>query len=196
MISAKLFYRTLNAFSDLDIPLDTGDFRLLSRRALDALNSMPEHHRFIRGMVSWIGMKQTPILYDRHARIAGSTKYPIRKMIQLAIDAITSFSVRPLKIASYLGLFFAALSTVTMLYVAYSWVALDVVAGWTSVMAVTLLLGSIQLIILGLIGEYIGRTYVESKRRPLYVIEDIAGRPGVLSRGAVTTHQEEQRPWA
>ena len=172
-VSAALFYRLLRRLVDIDIPLNAGDFRLMSRRALDVLNSMPEHHRFIRGMVSWIGMRQVPILYDRDPRFAGTTKYPLRKMLRFAIDAITGFSVAPLRWASILGAIAALLSLLLMCYTLGSWLAGRVVEGWTSLTSIVLLIGSVQLVVLGIMGEYLGRLYIESKRRPLFVIEAI-----------------------
>ena len=172
-VSAALFYRLLRRLVDIDIPLNAGDFRLMSRRALDVLNSMPEHHRFIRGMVSWIGMRQVPILYDRDPRFAGTTKYPLRKMLRFAIDAITGFSVAPLRWASVLGAIAALLSLLLMCYTLGSWLAGRVVEGWTSLTSIVLLIGSVQLVVLGIMGEYLGRLYIESKRRPLFVIEAI-----------------------
>ncbi len=175
--TAALFYRLLNRLVDIDIPRDTGDFRLMSRRALEVLNAMPEQHRFIRGMVSWIGLKQVPLPYDRQARQTGSTKYPLGKMIRFAVDAITSFSIKPLRAASYIGFAFAVCALLALGYALHSWAAHDVVPGWTSVMVVTLVLGSTQLLILGVLGEYVGRLYMEAKQRPLFVIERIARHP-------------------
>lgn len=171
--SASLFYRLLEFLTDVPIPRNTGDFRLMSRRALDVLNNMPEHHRFIRGMVSWIGMKQVPILYHRDARQFGETHYPLRAMLRLAIDAITGFSIKPLRLASYLGIFFAFMSAISVVYTLYSWISLGTIKGWTSVMSGILVLGSVQLLILGIIGEYIGRLYIETKKRPIFIIDTI-----------------------
>lgn len=173
--TAKAFYRLLNGLSDVPIPVDTGDFRLMSRKALNILNSMPERHRFIRGMVSWIGLKQEPLLYDRDARFAGETKYPLRKMVSFAIDAITSFSIRPLKIASILGLCFAAIGGLGLVYTFTATIAGLTTPGWASIVSLLLIVSSVQLLVLGLIGEYIGRLYLESKNRPLFVIENVVG---------------------
>jgi polyisoprenyl-phosphate glycosyltransferase len=175
--SAACFYRLLTRFADVQIPVDTGDFRLLSRRALDVLNRMPEHYRFIRGLVSWIGFRQEALPYERCARFAGQTKYPLSKMILFAFDAITSFSVRPLRLASYLGFAFALAALAMLLYVFGAWLTGHVVQGWTSLAAIILLLGSCQLLVLGLMGEYLGRLYIESKDRPLFVIQDILRSP-------------------
>lgn len=162
----------------MEIPRDTGDFRLMSPKALDLLRRMPEQHRFVRGMVAWIGLRQVPLDYVREERFAGETKYPFRKMITLAIDAVTGFSIKPLKIASYLGFFFALLSIIGIGFTFYSWIVLNTVHGWASVMTVVLVLGSVQLLVLGVIGEYIGRTFIEAKRRPIFLIDQVlsAGR--------------------
>lgn len=174
-LTAKGFYRLLERMTDVPIPRDTGDFRLMSRRALDVLLSMPEHYRFIRGMVSWIGMSQVPLEYDRDARFAGETKYPFARMLKFAIDAITGFSVKPLRVASYTGAVTAAAGLVTLAYTLWAWLAHDTIRGWTSLMAVVLLLGSLQLVVIGVIGEYLGRLYMEAKRRPLFVIQEVVG---------------------
>lgn len=189
ILTARYFYRLLNALTDVDIPVDTGDFRLMNRKALDVLLAMPEQHRFIRGMVSWIGMRQVPIEYVRDARFAGETKYPIRKMVRFALDAITGFSVKPLRIASYAGLTFAALGVAIMLHSLYDWYTSNVVPGWTSLMGVVLMMGSVQLLVLGVIGEYLGRLYIESKRRPLFVIDAVLRNSAELGRDTFTEHR-------
>lgn len=170
-LTAAMFYRLIGFLTDTQIPRDTGDFRLLSRRALDILLAMPERHRFVRGMVSWIGLRQEPLGYTRAERHAGHTKYPLRRMIHLAFDAITGFSVRPLRIASYLGLLLAVLAMAVFAYTLFRWLSGATVPGWTSVMAVILILGSAQMVVLGVIGEYLGRLFMESKRRPLFIID-------------------------
>jgi dolichol-phosphate mannosyltransferase len=159
--------------TDVNIPIDTGDFRLMTRRVLATLQSMPEHHRFIRGMVTWIGYKQVPIRYDRAERFAGKTKYPLKKMMQFAIDAITGFSTRPLRVASHAGAVLAVLSLFIFGYVIYGWFQGESVPGWASLMTVVLVLGSANMLFLGILGEYLGRLYMESKGRPLYIIEEI-----------------------
>jgi dolichol-phosphate mannosyltransferase len=169
--SASLFYRLLNRLSEVEIPRDTGDFRLMSRRALDVLNAMPEQHRFIRGMVSWIGFRQAALEYHRDERFAGETKYPLRRMLRLTVDALTSFSIVPLRLASWLGLITAALSIPLLVYIIVSWLSGDVVQGWVSLAGIVVLFGGIQLIVVGIIGEYVGRMYVQSKNRPLFVVE-------------------------
>ena len=173
--SAAAFYRLLARATEVDMPVDAGDFRLMSRRSLDALLAMPEQSRFIRGMVAWIGFKQVPILYDRKERFAGTTKYPLGKMISFALDALTGFSSAPLKLASHAGLWLSAGSVLIVLYILYAWAVGRSVPGWTSLMLVVVLLGAIQMFVLGLLGEYIGRLYNEAKRRPLYIIQEIAG---------------------
>jgi dolichol-phosphate mannosyltransferase len=171
--SASLFYRILARVVDINIPVDTGDFRLISRRALDIVVAMPEQHRFIRGMVSWIGFNQVPIIYMRQPRRHGETNYPLSKMLHFAIDAITGFSIRPLRIASYIGLMTGFFAVLILLYTIYNWANGNVVAGWTSLMSVVLFMGTAQLVVMGIIGEYLGRLYLEAKHRPLFVVQDV-----------------------
>jgi len=173
--TAHGFYRLLSRATDVDIPVDAGDFRLMSRRALDALLAMPEQARFIRGMVAWIGFRQVPFAYDRQERFAGETKYPLGKMIRFALDALTGFSSAPLKLASHAGLWLSFGSVLLVLYIAYAWAAGRNIPGWTSLMLVVLVLGAIQMFALALLGEYIGRLYNEAKRRPLYIVQEVAG---------------------
>ena len=172
-LTASVFYRLLAHMTEINIPVDAGDFRLLSRRALDVLNGMPESHRFIRGMVSWIGFRQEAVRYERAARFAGKTNYPFTKMLRFALDAITGFSIRPLRLASYLGGGFGVAGLCLLIYVLCSWLSGDTIQGWTSLIAVILVMGSGQLIVAGVMGEYLGRLYLESKRRPLFVIQEI-----------------------
>lgn len=171
--SASLFYRLLGALAEIEMPPDAGDFRLISRRALDVLNSMPEQHRFVRGMVTWIGFTQVALPYRREPRAHGTSKYPLSRMIAFATDAITAFSVRPLRLSSGLAVLFALMGLLVMAYAIYSWRTGVAVAGWTSLMCVVLIMGSAQLFVLGIFGEYLGRLAVESKRRPLYVVKEI-----------------------
>jgi polyisoprenyl-phosphate glycosyltransferase len=171
--TAALFYRLMRRVGYADLPVDAGDFRLMTRRVLDILNSMPEQHRFIRGMVSWIGLRQVPLAYDRAARQSGTSNYPLARMVGLAFDALTSFSIMPLRIASILGLALGVLSLLMLGYTLGSWVSGHVVEGWTSLLTVVLILGSTQLILFGLLGEYVGRLYLEAKRRPLFVIDQV-----------------------
>ena len=174
--TAHGFYRLLSRATDVEIPVDAGDFRLISRRALDALLAMPEQARFIRGMVAWIGFKQVPLPYDRDQRFAGETKYPLRKMIRFALDALTSFSSAPLKLASHAGFLLSAGSVLIVIYILVGWLSGRSVPGWTSLMLVVVALGAIQMFVLALMGEYLGRLYNEAKRRPLYIIQEIAGQ--------------------
>jgi polyisoprenyl-phosphate glycosyltransferase len=171
--TAALFYRLLRRLVDIDMPLDTGDFRLVTRRACDVLNSMPEQFRFVRGMMSWMGFVQVPIVYDRDPRFAGATGYSLAKMVRFALDAITGFSTVPLRLASYMGLGMAALSLAMIAYTILGWASGAAVAGWTSLTAIVLIIGSTQLLVLGMFGEYLGRLYMEAKRRPLYVVESV-----------------------
>ena len=174
LATARMFYLLLRKLSTIDIPLDTGDFRLMSRRVALALSSMREKHRFIRGMVSWVGYKQIGLEYERQERYAGETKYPLKKMMKFAIDGITSFSTFPLKLSTYFGFLSAALGFFYAIYVFYlKLFTVETVAGWSSLMVVILFLGGVQLFSLGVIGEYIGRINDEVKNRPLYLIEGI-----------------------
>jgi dolichol-phosphate mannosyltransferase len=201
LLTASLFYRLVEKLTDVPIPRDTGDFRLMSRRALDVLLTMPERHRFIRGMVSWIGFNQVPFEYDRHVRYAGTTKYPLRKMIQFAFDAITAFSVKPLALASWVGFITGLFAIALLVYTLASWLGLlgkGLVTGWTSLMATVALLGSVQLLVLGILGEYMGRLYEQSKGRPLFIVEQVvrshpranAARDEGREPEAVSTHGE------
>ena len=175
LATAALFYRLLDRVTDTPIPLDTGDFRLMSRRALDAFLSLPEQARFIRGMVAWIGFRQVPFPYDRAERNAGETNYPLGKMMRLAFDAVTGFSTAPLRFASHAAVILAAASLLLLVYIAWGYFDGDPVQGWTSTMLVVTVLSAVQMFVLGMIGEYLGRLYVESKRRPLYLVADVAG---------------------
>ncbi len=171
--TARVFYRLLAWMTDRSIPLDTGDFRLMDRRVVDVLRQMRERHRFIRGMVSWVGGRQEAVLYDRAARFAGDTKYPFAKMLSFAIDAITSFSVFPLRLLSYLAL---AVLSITLIMAVVVFVAKLVnpdyfIPGYTSIMLTMMFFGGINLLAFGVLGEYIGRMYESVKGRPLYVIE-------------------------
>ena len=170
---ASCFYLLFSRLTDTPMPKNAGDFRLMTRRAVDLLGDMPERSRFLRGMTSWIGLKQTPVPYHREARAAGTTKYPFAKMVRFAIDAITSFSIMPLRIASYVGAACGVFGLGLLIYVLRAWFIGEAVQGWTSMMVVVLLIGGIQLLCLGVFGEYLGRLYMESKKRPLYIIESI-----------------------
>ena len=179
--TAHAFYRMLANSTEFDIPLDAGDFRLMSRRALDALLAMPEQARFIRGMVAWIGFKQIPFPYKRDQRFAGVTKYPLSKMIRFALDALTGFSSAPLKLASHAGLALAFGSVLIILYILAAWAGGKTIQGWTSLMLVVVSLGAVQMFVLALMGEYIGRLYSQSKHRPLYIVQDVIGGPAARS---------------
>ena len=175
-ITAKGFYRLLNMLSDVPIPLDTGDFRLMDRRVVDALRAMPERDRFVRGMVSWVGFRQIALPYARAERFAGESKYPLRKMVAFAVDGIISFSSKPLRIAIGIGLAAAALAMVGIVYAVAMRLLTNIwVPGWTALMIAVLFIGGVQLICLGILGEYIGRIYNEIKGRPLYIVEEYAG---------------------
>lgn len=174
--TASLFYRTLRHLTTTAVALDSGDFRLLSRRATDTFNALRERHRFVRGMVSWLGYPQAPIYYHRAPRWAGESQYSLRKLIRLGLDGIFSFSDLPLRIATWLGL---AGAGICLAYLAFALVLKAFwsvpVQGWVTLIAVIIFIGSVQLILLGVMGEYIGRIYEELKGRPLYVIEERAG---------------------
>ncbi|MEM1505366.1 glycosyltransferase family 2 protein [Domibacillus sp. 8LH] len=171
--TAKMFYRLLRASTDIDIPLDTGDFRLLDRKVCDQLKSMKEQSRFVRGLVSWVGFKQTAIEYERDERLAGETKYPLKKMLKFSMDGITSFSYKPLKLASLLGVMLSAASSLAILIVLYQRLFTDTTTpGWSSLLLTMLFFNGVILIMLGVIGEYIGRIYDEAKNRPLYILRD------------------------
>ncbi|MBP6507570.1 MAG: glycosyltransferase [Opitutaceae bacterium] len=175
LFTAKLFYRILRRLTKSDIPADTGDFRLMDRRVVDVLRSMRERHRFIRGMVSWVGGKQVAVRYDRKARFAGDTKYPLRKMLNFAIDAITSFSIVPLRLVTWLALSVIGLAICAALGV----VLIKLfnphyfIPGYPSIIITIVFFGGVQLLALGIIGEYLGRMYESTKARPLYIIEQV-----------------------
>ena len=175
LVTAKLFYRLLKRITKVNIPIDTGDFRLMDRKVVDAMKQLRESHRFIRGLVSWTGFKQTPVLYDRSPRFAGETHYPFRKMLLFSLDAITSFSIIPLRLLTSLGLiivFFTILFTFIVIAVKL----IDptyFLSGFPATVLLILFFGGIQILSLGVIGEYIGRIYEEIKRRPLYFVDSV-----------------------
>jgi polyisoprenyl-phosphate glycosyltransferase len=179
-VATLLFYRLLRRLAEVDIPLDTGDFRLISRRVLDVLNAMPERHRFIRGMVSWTGLKQVPLVYDRDARFAGETGYPLRKLVALALDGMTGFSIVPLRLASYIGMMTGAVGFLMLLYSVGAKLFVAAPTGWASLMTVILIIGGAQLFVLGIVGEYLGRLYMESKHRPVYLVDRIVNLAGAV----------------
>jgi len=176
LVTARLFYRVIRWLSDTEIPLDTGDFRLLDRKVVDAVVAMPERDRFVRGMVSWAGFRQIGVPYRRAARFAGKTKYPFSKMLRFAIDGILSFSIKPLRLSTLMGFVAAGLALLVIVYaVVMRLFTQRWVAGWTALIVAVLFLGGAQLISLGIIGEYIGRLYGEAKRRPLYLVRETLG---------------------
>ncbi|WP_182420659.1 glycosyltransferase family 2 protein [Priestia megaterium] len=171
--TAAMFYRFLRAMTDIDIPLDTGDFRLLDRKVCNQMNSIQEKNRFVRGLVSWVGFKQIAVEYERDERLAGESKYPLKKMLKLSMDGITSFSYKPLKLASYAGVTLSGIGFIYLLVVLYLKLFTEsTITGWSSLIVIQLFFSGIILIILGMIGEYIGRIYDETKNRPLYIVRE------------------------
>jgi len=188
--SAKLFYRCIDQLSETRIPLDAGDFRLMDRCVVDALLAMPERDRFVRGMVSWLGFSQVAVSFRRAARKAGVTKFSVFRMIRFAMDGIFSFSIVPLRLATWTGFAASAIAILGILIAVVEWIfgVPGLVKGWTSMVTAILFIGGVQLICIGIIGEYVGRIYGESKRRPLYVLRE---RLGFESRDA--KHLEQPR---
>jgi len=177
LLTAAAFYRLIRLLTSVDIPRDTGDFRLLDRRVVDTLVAMKEHHRFMRGLSVWVGFRQEAVQYDRQERYAGETKYPLTKMIRFALDAITGFSYAPLQLATTLGFVLAGLSLLGIVVAVILRLLNVAIQGQTTTLIVVLLLGGIQLIFLGIIGEYLGRIYDEVRGRPLYVVRETLGEP-------------------
>ncbi len=176
--TAALFYRLIRRITNVDIPLDTGDFRLMDRRVVEVLRRMRERHRFLRGMVAWVGFRQIGVPYKRAPRFAGETKYPLRKMLKFALDAITGFSYFPLQLATYMGFLSAGLAIVAIPIVAVArMTGSQAFYGQASTLIAVLFLGGVQLISLGILGEYIGRIYDEIKGRPLYVVAEAPDEP-------------------
>lgn len=173
LLTAKMFYKTLNALSDVEIPKDTGDFRLVDRKVIDVVNSMPEHNKFLRGLFSWVGFKQIPFEYERKERFAGKTKYPLKKMLKLASDGIISFSTKPLKLVGGLGIVSIVLSLAILIYslVSYIFSLNNLTPGWTSIMVAITLFNGVQLLSIWIIAEYIARIYDETKNRPQYIVD-------------------------
>jgi len=178
LATANLFYRLLRRFTQVEIPVDVGDFRLMSARATDQFRQLREKDRFVRGLVSWLGFKQIGVPYSRDARQAGETKYPYRKMVKFAMDGITSFSNVPLKLASWLGYLASAFAFVYLVFVFVQKALGGTVQGWATIMVAMLFLGGVQLICLGIMGEYIGRIFNEIKPRPMYVVEEVYSAAG------------------
>ena len=174
--SASWFYRFINSMVPIELPLDSGEFRLIDRKVCDAVNRLGEKHRYIRGLVSWVGFRQIAYEYDRAERFAGETKYPLKKMLSFAMDAITAFSYKPLKLATSLGLIIAFCSFVYMLVILWQGVFTDTtVTGWATIVTLILFTQGIVLMILGLMGEYIGRIFEEIKDRPVYIVREVLG---------------------
>lgn len=193
-ITSTIFYRLLRKFTDLEIPLDVGDFRLVDRKALDAFRAMREHNRYVRGMFSWIGFRQKGVKYVRSERFAGSTKYPMKKMLKLAADGVVSFSVVPLRFALHAGLLIALISFVggaTALVLKIC--GYHVIPGWASLVAVVSFLGGIQLMLIGVLGEYIGRVYDEVRQRPLYILRDWSESEGTEAQRTHSTARLSDR---
>lgn len=195
LIVTRWFYKLLNRLSDVPIPLDTGDFRLITRDVVNTLRAMPERDRFVRGMVSWVGFRQTAVLYRRAARFAGEGHYSIPKLLGLAIDGILSFSTKPLQISVAAGLISASLALLGILYALVLRLFTNVwVEGWTALMMAILFIGGVQLLSLGILGEYVGRIYNEIKRRPLYIVDEYCGFENdgpILSRSPVRVTSNE-----
>lgn len=172
-LTAKIFYRILNRLTNVEIPVDTGDFRMITRRVVEALERMPEREKYLRGQIAWVGFDQTYVEYDRDARATGDTGYSIGKMLSLALDAITSFSNFPLRFATISGFVVSFISFLLMLYALYSrFVLKEYEPGWTSLMLSVLFIGGIQLISVGIIGEYLGRVGANVRQRPLYIVKE------------------------
>lgn len=173
LLTASMFYKTLNALSNVEIPKDTGDFRLVDRKVVDVINSLPEHNKFLRGLFSWVGYTQYAYEYERKERFAGKTKYPLKKMLKLAADGIIGFSTKPLKLLGGLGLFSILISFIILIYsllsFAFKWN--NITAGWTSLMVAITFFAGVQLLSLWMISEYIGRIYDETKGRPQYIVD-------------------------
>lgn len=172
LLTAKMFYTTLNALSDVEIPKDTGDFRLVDRKVIDVINRLPEHNKFLRGLFSWVGFRQKSYMYERQERYAGKTKYPFKKMWKLASDGIISFSTKPLKVVGGLGILTIILSIGILIYslVSYIFNLNQLTAGWTSIMVAITLFSGVQLLSIWIISEYIARIYDETRNRPEYII--------------------------
>lgn len=173
LFTAKMFYNTLNALSDVEIPKNTGDFRLVDRKVVDTINSLPEHNKFLRGLFSWVGYRQYAFKYERKERFAGKTKYPLKKMLKLAADGIIGFSTKPLKILGGLGFISIIISFIILIYsllsFAFEWNNLE--AGWTSIMVSITFFAGVQLLSIWVLSEYIGRIYDETKNRPQYIVD-------------------------
>ena len=180
LLTARMFYNTLNKLSEIEIPKDTGDFRLVDRKVIDVIATLPEHNKFLRGLFSWVGFNQYAYEYNRVNRVAGKTKYPFKKMFKLATDGILSFSAKPLKIVGAIGIFSVIVSIIILIYsiVSYMFKLNSLTPGWTSIMCTMTFIGGIILISLWMIGEYIARIYEESLGRPEYIIDELINFKG------------------
>lgn len=201
LATAKIFYKILNKTSTVAIPMDTGDFRLIDRKVVEALKKMPEHNRFLRGMSSWIGFKQIPLEYERKERFAGKTKYPLKKMIRFALDGIFSFSSKPLKLVEHLGFDAILISLIVFIYLVIKMshgVSISSIV-WITNLTIACFIGGIQLVAIGIVGEYIARIYDESKCRPLYIIDKEINLGANVddtvdnSKSATNLHKNSQR---
>lgn len=184
LLTASVFYRVFAMMIPIKVPLDTGDFRLMSRQVVRELRRLRETHRFVRGMVSWVGFRQTAIVYDRPARFAGETKYPLRKMLSFAADGIASFSVMPLRAATWIGVVSGALSLLYAIASVFAYFVLDRnVPGWTTLVLLIVFSFSVQMFLIGILGDYVGRIYEEVKRRPLYIVAEVIEQRPAHRRG-------------
>jgi dolichol-phosphate mannosyltransferase len=173
--SAALFYKLMQNIGEHAIPPNTGDFRLINRRVLELIQKMPERQRYLRGMIAWVGLKQVPLLYDRAPRTDGESHYPLRHMLRFAMDGITGFSVVPLRLSLWLSFFCVGLAVGLLFYVLISWLFFGTAWGWTSLTSIVLMFFGLQFFCIGMIGEYVGRIYLESKQRPLFIIDRLTG---------------------
>jgi len=192
--TAAVFYRLMRRWTNVEIPVDTGDFRLLGPKAVEAFRSLRERHRFIRGLTAWVGFAQTAVPYVRPPRTRGETKWPLRKMLRFAVDALTSFSHVPLQLATWLGFLVSAFSFLYIVVVLVLKIRGVNVTGWTTLMFFILFLGGVQLIVVGVLGEYVGRIYEEVKHRPLYLVAEVVGGSGESSPPAETSPPAEPPP--
>lgn len=173
LLTAKYFYRTLNAITSVDIPLDTGDFRIMKKSVVNVVKNMPEKNKFLRGQIAWVGFKQTYVEYNRDQRLAGETGYTLKKMLKLSMDGITSFSAFPLRVATWMGFIVSFISFILIIYALYSrFISNEYQSGWASIIISVLFIGGVQLMCIGIIGEYISRIFDNVRDRPLYIIKE------------------------
>jgi polyisoprenyl-phosphate glycosyltransferase len=189
LLTAAAFYRLLRALADIPIPADTGDFRLVTRRVVETVRALPEQQRFLRGMFAWVGFRQLPFPYERHQRFAGTSKYPFARMLRFSMDAFTGFSIAPLRASMFAAVMSMAVAILLALYVVIAALRGNTVPGWASVMIAVVFFSSVQLFVLGIIGEYLGRVMIESKRRPLFVIESIVHQNTTFAEGQVNAEE-------